>query len=60
MQIDTLKALGFKNRRILRHYTSYGLFIGIVGTAFGTVLGFIVCGAIMSEDGMMRTYSSAV
>ncbi len=29
-QIGTLKALGFKNRRILRHYTSYGLFIGLV------------------------------
>ena len=56
LQIGTLKALGFKNRRILRHYTSYGLFIGIVGTALGTVLGFIVCGAIMSEDGMMGTY----
>ena len=56
LQIGTLKALGFKNRRILRHYTSYGLFIGIVGTALGTVLGFVVCGAIMSEDGMMGTY----
>ena len=56
LQIGTLKALDFKNRRILRHYTSYGLFIGIVGTALGTVLGFVVCGAIMSEDGMMGTY----
>ena len=56
LQIGTLKALGFKNSRILRHYTSYGLFIGITGTALGTVLGFVVCGAIMSEDGMMGTY----
>ena len=55
-QIGTLKALGFKNRRILRHYTSYGLFIGIVGTAFGVALGYVVCKAIMSEGGMMGTY----
>ena len=55
-QIGTLKALGFKNRRILRHYTSYGLFIGLVGTALGVVLGYAVCKAIMSEDGMMGTY----
>ncbi len=55
-QIGTLKALGFKNRRILRHYTSYGLFIGIVGTALGMALGLGVCKAIMSEGGMMGTY----
>ena len=56
IQIGTLKALGFKNRRILRHYTSYGLFIGIVGTALGTGLGVLVCKSVMSEDGMMGTY----
>ena len=56
IQIGTLKALGFKNRRILRHYTSYGLFIGIVGTGLGAVLGYIVCKLVMSEDGMMGTY----
>ena len=55
-QIGTLKALGFKNRRILRHYTSYGLFIGLAGTAFGVALGYAVCKAIMSEGGMMGTY----
>ncbi len=55
-QIGTLKALGFKNRRILRHYTSYGLFIGLVGTALGVALGYAVCKAIMSEGGMMGTY----
>jgi putative ABC transport system permease protein len=55
-QIGTLKALGFKNRRILRHYTSYGLFIGIVGTALGSLLGLGVCKLVMSEDGMMGTY----
>ena len=55
-QIGTLKALGFKNRKILRHYTSYGLFIGLVGTALGMALGLGVCKAIMSEGGMMGTY----
>ena len=56
IQIGTLKALGFKNRRILRHYTSYGLFIGLVGTALGAGLGHLVCKAVMSENGMMGTY----
>ena len=56
IHIGTLKALGFKNRRILRHYTSYGLFIGVTGTGLGMVLGYIVCKAVMSEDGTMGTY----
>ena len=55
-QIGTLKALGFKNRRILIHYTSYGLFIGVVGTLLGVGLGYAVCKVIMSENGMMGTY----
>lgn len=56
LQIGTLKALGFKNRRILRHYTSYGLFIGLVGTGLGSLLGLWICKLVMSEDGMMGTY----
>ena len=55
-QIGTLKALGFKNRRILLHYTSYGLVIGLIGTGLGIALGYLVCGLIMSENGMMGTY----
>lgn len=55
-QIGTLKALGFKNRRILRHYSSYGLFIGLFGAGLGIALGYGVCKLIMSEDGMMGTY----
>ena len=55
-QIGTLKALGFKNRRILRHYTSYGLLIGLVGAGLGIALGYGVCKLIMSENGMMGTY----
>ncbi|MBR6270550.1 MAG: FtsX-like permease family protein [Lachnospiraceae bacterium] len=55
-QIGILKALGFKNRTILLHYSFYGLFIGIIGAALGMVLGYFVCKAVMSENGMMGTY----
>ena len=55
-QIGVLKALGFKNRTILLHYSFYGLFIGIVGSALGGVLGYFVCKTVMSENGMMGTY----
>ncbi len=55
-QIGVLKALGFKNRTILLHYSFYGLFIGLVGAAFGALLGYFVCKAVMSENGMMGTY----
>ncbi|MCR5693639.1 MAG: FtsX-like permease family protein [Clostridia bacterium] len=55
-QIGVLKALGFKNRTILFHYSFYGLFIGLAGSALGAVLGYFVCKAVMSENGMMGTY----
>ncbi|MBQ7161701.1 MAG: FtsX-like permease family protein [Clostridia bacterium] len=55
-QIGVLKALGFKDGTILRHYSLYGLFIGAVGAALGSVLGYFVCKAVMSENGMMGTY----
>ena len=55
-QIGVLKALGFKNRTILVHYSLYGFFIGIVGSALGAVLGCFVCKLVMSENGMMGTY----
>ena len=55
-QIGVLKALGFKNRTILLHYSLYGLIIGIVGSALGAVLGYFVCKLVMSENGMMGTY----
>ena len=55
-QIGVLKALGFKNRTILLHYSLYGLLIGLVGTALGVGLGYGICKLIMSENGMMGTY----
>lgn len=55
-QIGTLKALGFRDRKILRHYTSYGLAIGLAGTALGVALGYAVAAIIMSPGDMMSTY----
>lgn len=55
-QIGTLKALGFRDSRILLHYTSYAVLISVIGTALGMVLGYLFCKAIMSQDGMMGTY----
>ncbi|MBQ8562771.1 MAG: FtsX-like permease family protein, partial [Firmicutes bacterium] len=56
VQIGTLKALGFRDRRILRHYTCYGLVIGLVGSGIGVVLGYVVASVIISPNGMMSTY----
>ena len=56
LQIGTLKALGFKDRRILRHYTSYACMIGITGSAIGVALGYFVAYMIMNPDGTMGTY----
>jgi len=56
VQIGTLKALGFRDARILRHYTSYGFVIGLFGTLLGIVLGYGIAGLIVSPTGMMGTY----
>ena len=55
-QIGVLKALGFKNKTILLHYSFYGLFIGVIGSAAGVALGYFICKLVMSENGMMGTY----
>ena len=56
VQIGTLKALGFRDRKILLHYTSYGLMISLIGLALGVILGYLVAGLIISPTGMMSTY----
>lgn len=56
VQIGTLKALGFRDSKILRHYTSYGLVIGLFGTLLGIVLGYGIAALIISPNGMMSTY----
>ena len=56
IQIGTLKALGFKNRKITTHYASYGLVISIIGSILGIGLGYLICYLIMNPNGMMGTY----
>ena len=55
-QIGTLKALGFRNNRIIRHYTSYAVVIALIGSALGIAAGYLLCRNIMSQDGSMGTY----
>ena len=55
-QIGTLKALGFRDKRIIRHYTSYAVVISLAGSVLGIVLGYLLCRMVMSQDGMMGTY----
>lgn len=55
-QIGTLKALGFRDRRIIRHYTSYAVIISVAGSVLGVALGYVLCRMVMSQDGMMGTY----
>lgn len=56
VQIGTLKALGFRDRKILAHYTSYGFVIGLVGLALGVGLGYLIAYVVINPDGMMGTY----
>ena len=55
-QIGTLKALGFKDRRILIHYSAYALIIGLLGTGLGIAVGYGLGWFIMNPDGAMATY----
>ena len=55
-QIGILKALGFKNKKILAHYTSYAFFIGVVGISIGIGLGYLIAYIIMNPKGTMSTY----
>lgn len=41
-QIGIFKAMGFKRRKILFHYVSYGLFISLFGAFLGIILGPII------------------
>ena len=55
-QIGILKALGFKDRKVIFHYTSFALFIGILGSILGIILGFFFNWFIMNPKGAMGTY----
>lgn len=34
-QIGTLKALGFRDRQIIRHYAGYAAMVGVIGLPLG-------------------------
>lgn len=41
MQIGTLRALGFADARILRHYLSYALWPSLIGSVLGAIIGHL-------------------
>lgn len=55
-QIGILKALGFKDYKVVIHYTSFSTFIGILGSIFGIGMGYFVAYYIMNPNGAMGTY----
>lgn len=46
IQIGTLKALGFSNKRITLHYISYGLWISLASSIIGLILGYYFIGNV--------------
>lgn len=42
--IGIIKALGYGNLAIIRHYTIYSLFIGLIGAVIGVIMGTLVSG----------------
>lgn len=44
VQIGTLKALGFKNRKIYIHYIGFGFMISLVAAVLGVVVGYLTIG----------------
>jgi putative ABC transport system permease protein len=46
IQVGTLKALGFKDYRILFHYIGYGFWISLLASICGILLGYFLIGKI--------------
>ncbi|HOS70140.1 MAG TPA: ABC transporter permease [Bacillota bacterium] len=46
-QIGILKALGYGKKSILWHYTSYGVYMGLLGAFLGLLLGPIIFGKML-------------
>ncbi|MCR5181433.1 MAG: ABC transporter permease [Clostridia bacterium] len=44
VQIGTLKALGFRKGRIVRHYLGYGFFVSLAGAVLGELAGVLTIG----------------
>lgn len=55
-QIGILKALGFRNRRILAHYTSFALLICLAGMVPGIALGYGLARLIVGPETAMSVY----
>ena len=45
-EIGTLKALGFKDNKILLHYIGYGFWISVIASIFGLIAGYFLIGKI--------------
>ena len=58
-QIGILKSLGFKNRTIINHYLSYGIFIIISASILGFILGPLTLPKIF-ESSMSTSYTLPV
>ena len=44
IEIGTLKALGFSNRKVLLHYVGYGFWISLFAAILGIITGYFVIG----------------
>ena len=51
IQIGTLKAIGFSNRKIMHHYLSYGFYLSTLGALLGAILGPITLPYLFSITG---------
>ena len=49
MQIGTLKALGFSDRRIIWHYIGYGFWISAFASIVGLILGYYFIGNVFID-----------
>lgn len=48
-QIGILKALGYSKQSIVWHYTSYGVYIGILGSLAGLLVGPLLIGKVLID-----------
>lgn len=46
VNIGTLKALGFSNKKVLFNYIGYGFWISLIASVFGLVLGYFFIGNV--------------
>lgn len=56
-QIGVLKANGFKNRRITRHYIAYGFWLVLAGSVLGLILGPMTLPPLLFYPSMIKSYN---